>query len=107
MWVKADIDRVAVRHFMSTRPRTKTWWTFLGSTPEELQCSIVEMLRRRYGDIELSPDVVQAEMIEVMGQTLDNLYRALDAKAAIIVRLTERLRELGQGGLQDEVVVPH
>src|SRR5262249_38014250 len=32
------------------------------STPEELQHSIIEMLRRRYGDIELSPEAVQAEI---------------------------------------------
>ena len=32
------------------------------STPEELQRSIIEILRRRYGDIELSPDVLQAEI---------------------------------------------
>lgn len=59
------------------------------------------MLRRRYGETELSPDVVQAEMIEVLSQTLDNLYQALDAKDATIERLMARLRQLGQSG-QDE-----
>jgi len=76
------------------------WWT-----PEELQRSIIAMLRRHHGDVEISPDGVQAEMIAVLSQTLKNLYRALDAKDALGARLLARLHELGQGGLHDEAAV--
>jgi len=68
---------------------------------EELRRSVVEMFRQQ-GHSDVPDSDIDREVIEVLAQTLDNLYRALDYKNATIDRLTERLRELGQGAQSDD-----
>jgi len=43
-------------------------------------------------------------VVDILEHTLEAFYQRLDEKDALINRLLARLRELGQGGLRDDVV---
>jgi len=66
----------------------------------------VEMFRRE-GHCDVQDGDIDHEVNEILEQTLHDLYAALDAKNRLIDRLVARLRELGQGGPQEEATVPH
>ena len=69
MWVKADIDRVAVRHFMSTRPNPKK--------PANLRSWRVIIMRSKgeyLGSVE-APDRERAEAVAMKQFALDDDQR--------------------------------